>query len=162
MIGKWGDSKEPSGYFSIDTVSGTNGRHYLVETVSADKEKKIFTTNRFSAVLLRISGGYYLDCWVDNEQQFSLMGKGYESWLVARHFIVQLTFPAADSIELRAPDPETLVKLIDQKKILLHYATLKKDDYLILDKPALLQKAFAESKKYPSLYKEKNMLHRLE
>lgn len=82
--------------------------------------------------------------------------------MIPRHFIIRLSFPGENILEMAAPDTEELIKLIDQKKFLLQYANLKKDDYLILDKPAVLQKGFAESKKYPMLFKDKTVLHRLE
>ncbi|MEO6611136.1 MAG: hypothetical protein ABIT05_03355 [Chitinophagaceae bacterium] len=160
LIGKWEDPKDRSGYYRVDTLKGKRGRHYQVETVFGNKETGSMDTSRFNATLVSISGWYYLDCWVDMENQFSATDKSYEDWLIARHFIFRLSFPGANSIELSTPDPEELVKLIDQKKILLHYAKLKKDDYLILDKPAVLQKGFTESKKYPLLYKDKYILHR--
>ncbi len=162
LLGKWEDPKDHSGYYTVDTVSGKGGRQYQLEAVFKNKETNSFDTSRFNALLVSISGWYYLDCWVDMEKQFSAPDKSYEDWLVARHFIFRVSFPGTNTVEFAAPDPDELVKLIDQKKILLHYANLKKDDYLILDKPAVLQKGFAESKKYPSLYKDKNILRKSE
>jgi hypothetical protein len=60
------------------------------------------------------------------------------------------------------PDPDELMKLIDQKKIRLDYSTLKKDDYLILNNSKELQKALVDANDYPSLYKDKIILNRLE
>lgn len=162
IIGKWGDRKDPSGYYSVDTATGKGGKLYQVETVFNNNEKNRVDTNRFSALLVSINGWYYLDCWFNMEKGLSAYDKSYEDWLIARHFIIRLSFQGIDKIEIASPDSEELIKLIDQKKIPLHYAILKKDDYLILDKPPVLQKAFAESKKYPLLYKDKNVLHRLE
>lgn len=162
IIGKWGDSKDSSGYYAVDTVSGKGGKLYQIETVFINKEKNTADTNRFQALLVSISGSYYLDCWLDIEKEFTAFDNNYEDWLIARHFIFRLSFPETDVLEMVAPDTEELIKLIDQKKIIVNYASLKKDDYLILDKPAILQKWLAESKKYPLLYKDKNVLHRLE
>lgn len=162
MIGKWGDRKDTSSYYIVDTISGKDGKLYQIKTIFKNAEKNTVDTNRFSAILVRLDGWYYLDCWVDMENEFSDTDNGYEDWLIPRHFIFRLSFPDANTIEITAPDTEYLIKLIDQKKLLLHYATLKKDDYLILDKPADLEKGFAESTKYPLLYKDKNVLHRLE
>ncbi len=161
MIGKWGDRKDPSGYYFVDTISGKGGKLYQIETVFINKDKNSADTNRFKALLVSISGWYYLDCWFDMEKELSDNDKNYEDWLIARHFIFRLSFQGTDVIEMTSPDTEELIKLIDQKNISLHYANLKKDDYLILDKPEVLQKGFAESKKYPLLYKGKNVLHRL-
>jgi hypothetical protein len=162
LIGKWGDSRDSSGYYSVDTVSGKNGKLYQIKTVFTNNEKNTADTNRFRAILVMISGWYYLDCWFDLENEFNNIDKNYEDWLIARHFIFRLSFPGTDKLEMVAPDGDELIKLIDQKKIIANYANLKKDDYLILDKPAILQRAFAESKKYPLLYKDKNVLHKLE
>ncbi len=162
MIGKWGDRKDPSGYYSVDTVSGKGGKLYQIKTFFINKEKNTVDTNRFNAILVSISGWYYLDCWLDMEKEFNPVDKSYDDLLIARHFIFRLSFPEANALEMVAPDTEELIKLIDQKKIYSHYAKLKKDDYLILDKPSVIQKGLAESKKYPLLYKDKNVLHRLE
>ncbi|MBK9380533.1 MAG: hypothetical protein IPN39_04320 [Chitinophagaceae bacterium] len=67
--------------------------------------------------------------------------------------------PPPTTPEITAPDTEYLIKLIDQKNSL---CIPPKDDYLILDKPTDLEKGFTESTKYPLLYKDKNVLHRLE
>ena len=140
---------------------GQLDRKYLASIVFNNKEKNTVDTNRFNAHVVSINGWYYLDCWFDIEKELSAYDKSYDDWLIARHFIFRLSFPETNVIELVSPDTEELIKLIDKKKISLHYANLKKDDYLILDKPAVLQKAFAESKKYPLLYKDKNILNRL-
>ena len=75
--------------------------------------------------------------------------------LIAKHFFYKVTFIEPDKIELSFPDSDQLLKLIDQKKILLRYTILKKDDYLILDESKALQRGLAESKKFPLLYKNK-------
>ena len=162
MIGKWGDRKDTSGYYVVDTISEKEGKLYQVISVFNNVEKSRVDTNRFSAILVNLNGWYYLDCWVDMEKEFSATDNSYEDWLIPRHFIFRLSFPEANTIEIAAPDTEYLIKLIDQKKLLLHYETLNKDDYLILDKPTDLEKGFTESTKYPLLYKDKNVLHRLE
>jgi hypothetical protein len=162
MIGKWGDSKDSSGHYSVDTVSGNGGKLYEIEIVSYNKEKNTTDTARLNAHLVNINGWLYLDSWLIIKNELNAIDKNYEDWLIARHFIIRLSFPEVNVLEMAAPDTEELIKLIDQKKILLHYANLKKDDYLILDKPAVLQKGLAQSKKYPMLFKDKNVLYRLE
>ena len=162
IIGKWGDSKDSSGHYTVDTVSGAGGKLYEIEIVSYNKEKNTADILRLNAHLVNINGLLYLDSWFDIKNELNAIDKSYEDWLIASHFIIRLSFPEINVLEMVAPDTEELIKLIDQKKISLHYASLKKDDYLILDKPAVLQKGLAESKKYPMLFKNKNVLHRLE
>jgi hypothetical protein len=162
MIGKWGESKDSPDHYSVDTVSGEGGKLYEIKIVSYNKEKSTTDTARLNAHLVNINGGLYLDSWLIIQNELNAIDKNYEDWLIARHFIIRLSFPEVNVLEMAAPDTEELIKLIDQKKILLHYANLKKDDYLILDKPAVLLKGLAESKKYPMLFKDKNVLRRLE
>jgi len=162
MIGKWGDSKDSSGHYSVDTVSGEGGKLYEIEIVSYNKEKSTVDITSLNAHLVNINGLLYLDSWLAIKTELNAIDKSYEDWLIARHFIIRLSFPEINVLELMAPDTEELIKLIEQKKISLQYANLKKDDYLILDKPPVLQKGLAESKKYPMLFKDKNVLHRLE
>lgn len=162
LIGKWGDHKDTSGYYFADTVSGENGKLYQIQVVFSNKEKNTADTNRFRAMLVKISGLYYLDCWLDLENEFNNPDKSYEDLLIARHFICRLSFPAPGQLEMAFPDGEELIKLIDQKKMIATYVSLKKDDYLILDKPKILQKMIIDSKKYPLLFKETNVLHRVE
>ena len=33
MIGKWGDSKDTSGYYVVDTFSGKDGKLYQIKTI---------------------------------------------------------------------------------------------------------------------------------
>ena len=162
MIGKWGESKDSPEHYSVDTVSGEGGKLYKIEIVSFNKEKNTTDTAMLNAHLVHVNGWLYLDSWLKIKNELNAIDKNYEDWLIPRHFIIRLSFPGENILEMAAPDTEELIKLIDQKKILLQYANLKKDDYLILDKPAVLQKGFAESKKYPMLFKDKTVLHRLE
>lgn len=160
LIGKWGDPKDPSGYCNIDTMAVPGSKLYQIEFINHEKGKSI-DTSRFIASLINISGWYFLDCQPDMQKVLSAGQKDYSDLLIARHFLYRLSFIMPDKIEIAYPDTDELIKLIDQKKILLHYSKLKEDDYLILDKPEELQKGLIESKKYPLLYKDKIILVRL-
>jgi hypothetical protein len=162
LIGKWRDIKDSSGFYNIDTIAGTGGKLYRAEIVSNEKEKKSAAdTALFLVSIIKLSDWFFLDCQLDIKSSFSAKGKDYNDLLVAKHFLCRLNFVDPDKIEIAFPDPEELIKLIDQKKIRLDYYLLKKDDYLILNKSKELQVALTESKKYPGLYKEKNILMRL-
>lgn len=162
LIGKWGDAKDSSGFYRIDTVAGTVGKLYRAEIVSHEKEKKdAADTTWFLVQLIKISDWYFLDCRFDMQSAFTGKEKDYNDWLIAKHFLCRLSFNGPDKIEMVFPDPDELIKLIGQKKLRLDYSLLKKDDYLILNKSKELQSALAESKKYPGLYKEKDVLMRL-
>ena len=150
LKGKWNYKKDSSS-FSIDTVPRTEGKLYLVNSIEFNDEKKENDTTRFLSHLINISGVYFFDCWYD-------MDNSMNGFFIARHFIIKLSFLSPDKIEMNFPDPEKLIKLIDQKKISLKYTELKEDDYLIIDKPAILQKGLAETIKYPDLYKSKEAL----
>ena len=162
LIGKWGDAKDNSGFYQIDTISGTGGKLYRVVIVGYEKEKEdVIDTSRFLARLVKIGDWYFLDSCMDLQSLSLLKEKDYNDWLITKHFICRLSFNSSNKIEMVFPDPDELIKLIDQKKIKLNYSILKKDDYLILNKSKELQKGLTESGKYPFLYKDKIFLERL-
>lgn len=158
LIGKWGKMNDSSGFYYVDTAANTKGKQYKVEIFSREKDNEsTFDTLRFLVRLINISNSYFLDCQFDLENTFP----NYSDWLIAKHFFCSISFPEPDKIEISYPDADELMKLIDQKKILLNYIRLKKDDYLILNKPQQLRKELAEFKKYSLLNKEKDILVRL-
>ena len=161
LIGRWGENENSSEYYTVDTASGQNGKVYKIKSYFKKGENNTDTI-RFEANLVLVSGWYFLDCRIDLENEFKNPDKSLEEFLISRHFIFRLEFRGTDQFEIVTPDGDEMIKLIDQKKIIANYAKLKKDDYLILDKPTILQKAIADSKKYPLLYENKVFLHRLE
>lgn len=162
LIGKWGKMNDSSVFYNIDTVAGTGGKLYRTEIVDL-QEDNIYDTSWFLIRVIKISDWYFLDCYLDFEKEFNYKEKkeDYEKSLISKHFFCKIKFPNSDKLQIIYPDADELMKLIDQKKILLNYSELKKDDYLILNKSAQLRKGLAESKKYPFLYKEKDVLIRL-
>lgn len=163
LIGKWGNTKDSSGYYQVDTVEGSNGKLYRATVIGPNEEdKNIMDTTRFLAQLVQLNNWYFIDCQLDIETNFPLKKDDYSSWLLARHFVYTISFNGSDKIELTFPDPDALLQLINDKKLKLNYYTIKKDDYLILNKPSELQTALKESLKYASsVYKEKDVLVRL-
>ena len=163
LIGKWGDVKDSSGYYQVDTVDGSNGKLYRAVVISPNEEdKNIMDTTRFLVQLIQLNNWYFIDCQLDIETNFPSKKDDYSSWLLARHFVYSISFDGTDKIEITFPDPDALLQLINDKKLQLNYYNVRKDDYLILNKPAELQAALKESQKYAStVYKEKDMLVRL-
>lgn len=163
LIGKWKEIKDSSVYYQVDTVAGENKKLYLATIVSADEENKsVMDTTYFNARLIQLGNSYFIDCQFEIEKNFLQRKDDYSQWLIARHFILRVSFDGNDKIEISYPASDELVKLINEKKIRLTYYTVGKDDYLILDKPAALRAALQESVKYSSiLYKNKDVLVKL-
>lgn len=163
LIGKWKEIKDSSVYYQVDTVAGENKKLYLATIVSADEENKsVMDTTYFNARLIQLGNSYFIDCQFEIEKNFLQRKDDYSQWLIARHFILRVSFDGNDKIEISYPASDELVKLINEKKIRLTYYTVGKDDYLILDKPAALRAALQESEKYSSLlYKNKDVLVKL-
>ena len=159
FIGKWKELKNSGDYCVADTVAGSNGKRYQINVYSHDHSTAITDTSSFYGEIVNINGWEFLDCW------FNISGKciikDQDDYLINKHFIFQVSFPGKDSLSVTPLSAEELKKLVDGQKINLHYTTLKEDKYLLLDKPDVLQKALEASKKYPLLYKEKNILVRL-
>lgn len=160
LIGTWGDPKDPSGSCKIDTVTDSGGKLYRTEIIEHKKGSGT-DTGYFLARLIKLDDWYFLDYWVDVPDIIPTGEKNYSDLLISKHFFYRLSFTSPDKIEIAAPNPDELIKLIDQEKIRLHYSRLKDDDYLILDQPGELQKGLVETKKYPLLYKDKISLVRL-
>jgi hypothetical protein len=159
MPGKWGESKDSfSYYYKVDTLPHNEGKLYRIEVIEYTNEGA--DTTPFRANLINLQGWYFLDCWYD-------LKKDLNDFMIAKHFIMKLSFPSPDEIELSSPMPDQLIKLIDQKKVHLNYLRQGADSkdadygYLIIDKPKYLRFALEETKKYPKLYKEKTILYRL-
>lgn len=163
LIGKWKEIKDSSVYYQVDTVAGENKKLYLATIVSADEENKsVMDTTYFNARFIQLGNSYFIDCQFEIEKNFLQRKDDYSQWLIARHFILRVSFDGNDKIEISYPASDELVKLINEKKIRLTYYTVGKDDYLILDKPAALRAALQESEKYSSLlYKNKDVLVKL-
>jgi hypothetical protein len=159
LVGKWGDAKS-SDFYQIDTVSQTNGKSYRVMIVSHEKEK--IDTAWFLVGLVKLGENYFIDSHIDIGHIFSDKEDDYNDWLITKHFFFRLNFTGPGKIEMAYPNPEELIKLIDEKKIRLDYSILKKDDYLILNKSKELQKGLTESTKYALLYKDKIVLNKVE
>src|SRR5574338_763831 len=68
LIGKWGNAKDISGYYLVDTVEGSDGKLYRAVVVTQNEEdKNIMDTTRFLAQLIRLNNSYFLDCQMDIE-----------------------------------------------------------------------------------------------
>jgi hypothetical protein len=160
LIGKWKEAKTNSDYYKIDTVKQSNGKLYRVMIVSHEKGK--INTTWFLSRLIKINDNYFLDCNYDLEYSFPKKENDLGDWLITKHFFFRLNFNNSNKIEMSFPDPDELMKLIDEKKIRLDYSILKKDDYLILNGSKELQKALTDANDYPSLYKDKMVLNRVE
>jgi hypothetical protein len=160
FIGKWKEVKNSGGYFFVDTVAGSNGSRYLINVYSHNTAMVITDTTSFYGEIVNINGWKFLDCWFTNYGTCAI--KDREDFLINKHFIFQISFPGKDSLAIAALSAEELKRLIDEKKIYLNYTSIKEDEYLLLDKPAVLQKALEASKKYPALYKDKSILIRLQ
>ena len=165
LVGKWWEASDSTYYFSIDTLPGYNGGYFKIYAIEADVENKIEDTISFTGILTNIDGWYFFEYWYN-------LKKGIRGFAVPRHFVMRLSFPGNDKIEISNIDADELVTLIDQKKIHLTYAKqvvnlgykeeYKEYNYLILDKTKVLREALKETKKYPKLYEEKITLTRMQ
>ena len=162
LIGKWWEAGDSSYYFNIDTLPGYNGQYFKVYAIEVDVENKEEDTISFRGSLTGMAGWYFFEYWYD-------MKDDLEGFVVPMHFVARLSYTANDKIELSNINTDTLLKLIDQKKIHLTYAERPANlkyyagyDYLILDKTPALRKALLETKKYPKVYEEKKTLTRLQ
>jgi hypothetical protein len=163
LIGKWRDIKDSSVYYQVDTVAGSGKKLYLATIVSLnEKNRNIKDTTNFRVKLIQIERSFFIDCQLDIESSFPQKKDDYDQWLIARHFVYKISFGGADQIEISDADPDKLLQLIDENKIHLSYYKITKDNYLILNKPTLLQAALNESQHYYSLlYKDKDTLIRV-
>lgn len=163
LLGKWGDPKEDSEYYLVDTITGTTGKLYKTRIVSSYKknqEIRLDTIWIFSH-LININKRYYLDCWFDLQSLSPKMEKDIGDFFISKHYFFRISFIGIEKIEVTAPDADEFIKLINSNKILLNYTALKEDEYLILNKPDELQRGLKEFEKYPLLFKEKDTLMRL-
>jgi hypothetical protein len=159
LIGTWGeDPKDSSRYFSAYTTAGNNGKFYTIKYFFYDVDREKTDSICISSRLAYLNKSYFLDCQLCKES----INEDYEDMLIRKHFIVKINFTETGNVEMISPDDNEFIKLIDQKKIALNYILLNEDDYLMLDKPAILKKAILTSLKYPSVYKEKIIFQRLE
>jgi len=158
FIGKWKELKDPGDYCVADTVPGSNGRLYNITVYSRNKPMATTDTAYFYGEIVNINGWEFLDCWYNISVKCIIKDQG--DFLINKHFIFQLSFPAKDSLSVATLSAEALKKLVDGKKLPLHYTSIKEDEYILLDNPGILQQALETSKKYPSLYKDKSILVR--
>jgi hypothetical protein len=159
FIGKWKELKNSPDYCSVDTVPGSNSRRYLITAYSHNQAKAITDISSFYGEIVNLNGWEFLDCWFTTSGK--CISKDQEDYLINKHFIFHVSFRGKDSLSVAIPSAEELKKLIDGQKINLHYTTLKGDDYILLDKPDVLQNALEATKKYPLIYKDKSILVRL-
>ncbi len=154
LVGTWTVAKDSSGACVIDTSSGSNGKLYLIQLISFNKENEVSDTTRLKAHLVILGGTYYFDSWGDPVFRAASDYETYDGLLIPRHFVTKVTFISTNKIEISNMDPDELMKLIRQKKINLAYTTLRKNDYVVLDKPQQLRKAVIQTAGFKSLYKE--------
>ena len=161
LIGKWQESIEQSVHYLIDTISGREGKLYSITCIEKSNETNITDTTILSAFLIKVNDWYYLDCSLEIGSNPFLNKKKINDFLHPRHFIFRLAFGEKDKLEVASLDTDELIRLIDEKKISLHYANLKKDDYLILDKSEILQKTLRKNKKNYLMFKNKSILKKI-
>lgn len=162
LIGKWKEIKDSSGYIQVDTVAGKNKTLFLVTILSPDEENKaIIDTSCFMLRLIQLKKEYFLDCQLDISNTFPKNKGDYAQWLIARHFIIKISFDGKDKIYTSYPASDKLIQLIIGKKLSLNYSEINKNDYFILNNPSELQKALIESQKYPALYEDKDVFMRI-
>lgn len=159
LIGNWIDPEDSTVRYYIDTLPHYGGKLYGITIL--DTSGDVPDTTLLSAYIINLNGSYFIDSWQN-------IPKDNRVYVVPRHFIMQLSFIDRDNIGFVYPNPEKLIKLIDRQKIQLKYSkvavTSKDEDYeyLILDKPAVLQKALIEVMRYPDMYKIKFNIVRLQ
>ncbi len=159
LIGKWRDTKDSSGYCTIDTIAGSGGKLYSAEVSDIQKDNSM-RINWFLFRLIKINESYFLDCRFDLKKE-TASEEDYDDLVIAKHFFFTISFAGTDKLEVSSPDPDEFKKLMDQKKIALSYTELSEGDYLILNKSKQLANGLTASKKYSQVYKSKNILVRL-
>lgn len=163
LIGRWTDTKDNSQVLIIDSIAGENGKAYRLTLVErATNGRPYADTSYFIFNILLIRGNYFIDSHIDNGSMFSGETRDYTDLMVPRHFIYQIIFTSSSELALSYPDPEQLVKLIDEKKIPLRYMEIRKEDYLILNEPKELKTALQSTLDFPSLYRDVIHLRKLE
>lgn len=163
LIGRWTDIKDNSQVLIIDSVAGENDKAYRLTLIErATNGRSYADTSFFIFNIVLIGGNYFIDSHIDNVSMFSGETRDYTDLMVPRHFIYQIIFTSSSEIALSFPDPEQLVKLIDEKKIPLRYMEIRKEDYLILNESKELKIALQRSLDFPSLYKDVIHLRKLE
>lgn len=160
FLGKWAEKFDTSGYFyQVDTLPSTQAKLYSILVVEPG-EGNSSDTVRLLGHLVNISGSCYLDCWYR-------IPPDRREYLLARHFFINIAFLPGDELDMITPDPDKVIRLIQQHKLQLHYLTTganskyADEGYLILDKPEQLQAAVRESKKFPEVFTQKVRLHRI-
>ena len=160
LIGNWSEPSNLREWYRVDTMPGTSGKLYRIDQFSrSSQEANKIDTLCFLGRLIRLGEVQYLDCRMDCEKMFG-SSNAVTDLVMAKHLIIKASFNGPDKMELAAPDPDVLMNLIKAGKIKLHYMQVKKDDYLILNEPAELQKATQALDKYPQVYKNKTELAR--
>lgn len=160
FIGKWKEVKNSGEYYFVDTVPDSKGSRYLINVYSHNTAMVIKDTTSFYGEIVNINGWKFLDRWFTNYGKCAI--KDQDNFLISKHFIFQISFPGKDSLAIAAVSAEELKRLIDEQKIKLNYTSIKEDEYLLLDNPAVLQKALEASMKYPTLYNDRSILVRLQ
>jgi len=160
FIGKWIEAGDTSVQYDIDTLPNYNGKIYTINIIDTINEEP--DTTFFVGYIVNIGGRDFLDCWVNLKSE-----NDKNLYLVPKHFVLGIRFKNTDRLEITYFDSEEIATLLEKQKIHLTYASRKfnledeNESYLILDKPAVLQKELKESFKFPKIYKDKVEYYRL-
>jgi hypothetical protein len=161
LVGKWWDTEDSTYYIIIDSLANVYGADYKIYGIENFNDEEVADTLSFLGKLTKIDGWYFFEYW-------SILKKEMGDFAVARHFVMRLSFPGNDKIEITNFNADELLKHIDQKKIHLSYASQRLNseyesyNYLILDKTPALRNALIETMKYPKVYGNKITFTRLQ
>lgn len=151
LLGHW-QEKDGTQYL-IDSV---DEKHYRV--VMIDKKTppvKFSDSNYFSMILVNVHGTYFLDCTPDIQQPaFYQFGEQASDFLLPVHSILKLNTISKTAIEIASINTTEVKKLIDQKKLAVHYNTTGRDGVLLTAKPEQIQRQLTELQKFPSAWEK--------
>ncbi len=158
LIGSWKDVNGGSQYF-VDSVNTPNGKNYKVVIVDYDQNNKPTDTSNFLVMLVNIRGHYFLDCLPDTgAAAYTRLGDLTRSAILPCHYIIKLYSIRGDYISLSAIDKDALSLLLKNKKIDIKHEDIDKDDILLTEQPAILQKKLSELENFPALYKRDSLV----
>ena len=160
LLGKWKDAKDNTEYI-IDTVPNSSGKTYEM-TVIDHSDDKSFDTSNFLMMLVNLKGNYYIDCAPDiADQKYTKISDINKSLLLVSHFFARVYSIDKNLIITSVMDNDALSLLLKTGKIKMVHQKIKGDEILLLDQPKVLQQKLIELEKFPSVYKKKDSLIRI-
>ena len=151
LFGTWKEGDSNSEYI----IGNTGSVYYRITVIDKDgipgaaKSISSYDTSRFSAFLVKKNNIYFLDCFVDVENDIKnsrAVGRNAAATLLPMHMIFKIQSIKDNELRFSTLDPDLFKSQSAKKLVSIKHEILSNDEILLTEQPGKLQQKLSSTK----------------